>query len=256
MLVVREIMYCKPGKVRPMVDKFLAMSKLGEKMGMPKMKVMTDLSAERYWTLVAEMEVPSMKAFEDMMSGQGQKPEDTKEFDDYVADMLWAQDYARANREQMMDALLDELTSFIGAGSEVQRINCHHNYSERERHDGVELWITRKGAIRAGKDDRGVIPGSMGNDIHIVHGLGNPASYESCAHGAGRRHSRRQAKKRFTVEQLRREMEGRAWNRDRAGALLDEIPEAYKDLAQVMADQIDLVEAEHSMREILNYKGS
>jgi tRNA-splicing ligase RtcB (3'-phosphate/5'-hydroxy nucleic acid ligase) len=182
--------------------------------------------------------------------------EGTQEFDNYITDMLWAQDYARANREQMMDALLDELTSFVGAGSEVQRINCHHNYSAREPHDGAELWITRKGAIRAGKDDRGVIPGSMGNDIHVVRGLGNPASYESCAHGAGRRHSRRQAKKRFTVEQLRREMEGRAWNRDRAGALLDEIPDAYKDLAQVMADQADLVEAEHSMREILNYKGS
>jgi len=182
--------------------------------------------------------------------------EGTQEFDDYVMDMLWAQDYARANREQMMDALLDELTSFVGAGSEIRRINCHHNYSARERFDAVELWITRKGAIRAGKDDRGVIPGSMGNDIHIVRGLGNPASYDSCAHGAGRRHSRRQAKKRFTVDQLRREMEGRAWNRDRAGALLDEIPDAYKDLAQVMADQADLVEAEHSMREILNYKGS
>jgi RNA-splicing ligase RtcB len=182
--------------------------------------------------------------------------EGTQEFDSYVNDMLWAQDYARANRAQMMDALLDELASFVGAGSEVQRINCHHNYSARERHEGVELWITRKGAIRAGKNDRGVIPGSMGNDIHIVRGLGNPASFESCAHGAGRRHSRRQAKKRFTVDQLRKEMEGRAWNRDRAGALLDEIPEAYKDLAQVMADQADLVEAEHSMREILNYKGS
>ncbi len=182
--------------------------------------------------------------------------ETSREFDDYVADMLWAQDYARANREQMMDTLLDELFAFVGAGSEVQRINCHHNYSAREQHQGVELWITRKGAIRAGKDDRGVIPGSMGNDIHIVRGLGNPASYESCAHGAGRRHSRRQAKKRFTVDQLRKEMEGRAWNRDRAGALLDEIPDAYKDLAQVMADQIDLVEAEHSMREIFNYKGS
>ena len=182
--------------------------------------------------------------------------EGTREFDDYVSDMLWAQQYAHANREQMMDALLDELTSFVGAGSEVQRINCHHNYSARERHGGIELWITRKGAIRAGTDDRGVIPGSMGNDIHIVRGLGNPSSYESCAHGAGRRHSRRQAKKRFTVEQLRREMRGRAWNRDRAGALLDEIPDAYKDLAQVMADQADLVEAEHSMREILNYKGS
>jgi tRNA-splicing ligase RtcB len=182
--------------------------------------------------------------------------EGTDEFHRYVADMLWAQDYALANREQMMDVLLDELFTFVGKGSEAQRINCHHNYSARERHDGLELWITRKGAIRAGKEDRGVIPGSMGNDIHIVHGLGNPASYESCAHGAGRRHSRRQAKKRFTVEELREQMKGRAWNRDRAGALLDEIPGAYKDLAQVMADQADLVEIDHSMREILNYKGS
>jgi RNA-splicing ligase RtcB len=182
--------------------------------------------------------------------------EGTEEFDRYVADMLWAQDYARANREQMMDVLLDELFAFAGNGSEVQRINCHHNYSVRERHGGRELWITRKGAIRARPDDRGVVPGSMGKDIHIVRGLGNAASYHSSAHGAGRRHSRRQAKKRFTVEQLNKEMEGRAWNRDRAGALLDEIPGAYKDLAQVMADQADLVEAEHSMREILNYKGS
>jgi RNA-splicing ligase RtcB len=180
----------------------------------------------------------------------------TDEFESYVADMLWAQDYALANREQMMDVLLDELFAFTGNGSEVQRINCHHNYSVPERHEGAELWITRKGAIRARTDDRGVIPGSMGNDIHIVRGLGNAASYESCAHGAGRRHSRRQAKKRFTVNELREQMKGKAWNRDRAGALLDEIPGAYKDLAQVMADQADLVEAEHSMREILNYKGS
>jgi RNA-splicing ligase RtcB len=182
--------------------------------------------------------------------------EGAEEFDDYLADMLWAQDYALANREQMMNVLLDELFAFAGSGAEVQRINCHHNYSARERHDGVELWITRKGAIRARVDDRGVIPGSMGNDIHIVRGLGNPASYESCAHGAGRRHSRRQAKKRFTEEELREQMKGRAWNRDRARALLDESPGAYKDLAQVMADQADLVEIEHSMREILNYKGS
>ena len=182
--------------------------------------------------------------------------EGTDEFDAYVADMLWAQDYARANREQMMDALLEELFSFIGAGAEVQRINCHHNYSARERHGGREHWITRKGAIRARTDDQGVIPGSMGNDIHIVRGLGNPSSYESCAHGAGRRHSRRQAKKRFTVDELREQMKDKAWNRDRAAALLDEIPDAYKDLAQVMADQADLVAPEHTMREILNYKGS
>jgi RNA-splicing ligase RtcB len=182
--------------------------------------------------------------------------EGTEEFDQYVADMLWAQDYALANREQMMDVLLGELFTFVAKGSEVRRINCHHNYSARERHDGRELWITRKGAIRAGRGDYGVIPGSMGNDIHIVRGLGNPTSFESCAHGAGRSHSRRQAKKRFTVEQLREQMEGKAWNRDRAGALLDEIPGAYKDLEQVMADQADLVEIETSMREILNYKGS
>jgi len=182
--------------------------------------------------------------------------EGTNEFERYVGDMLWAQEYARANREQMMDVLLEELFRFVSTGSEVQRINCHHNYSAREHHEGRELWITRKGAIRARTDDHGVIPGSMGNDIHIVRGLGNAASYESCAHGAGRRHSRRQAKKRFTVDELREQMQGKAWNRDRAGALLDEIPGAYKDLAQVMADQSDLVEAEHTMREVLNYKGS
>jgi RNA-splicing ligase RtcB len=182
--------------------------------------------------------------------------ESTQEFDKYVADMLWAQEYARSNREQMMDVLLDELFSFVGDGSEVRRINCHHNYSAREPHNGRELWITRKGAIRARMEDRGVIPGSMGKDIHIVRGLGNSASYESCAHGAGRRHSRRQARKCFTVDELREQMKDKAWNRDRARALLDEIPGAYKNLAQVMADQVDLVEVEHSMREILNYKGS
>lgn len=182
--------------------------------------------------------------------------EGSTEFQRYVDDMLWAQNYARANREQMMDVLLGELFAFVGSGSEVQRINCHHNYSAREHHGGTELWITRKGAIRARADDRGVIPGSMGNAIHIVRGLGNAASYQSCAHGAGRRHSRRQAKKRFTVDQLRSDMQGRTWNRDRAGALLDEIPGAYKDLEQVMADQADLVEPEHTMREVLNYKGS
>jgi RNA-splicing ligase RtcB len=182
--------------------------------------------------------------------------EGTREFQQYVGDMLWAQDYARANRERMMDVLLGEFFSFVGTGSEVRRINCHHNYSARERHNGRELWITRKGAIRAGREDRGVIPGSMGNDIYIVRGLGNSASYQSCAHGAGRRHSRRQAKKRFTVSELREQMKGTAWNLDRAGALLDEIPGAYKDLEHVMADQADLVEAERTLREVLNYKGS
>jgi tRNA-splicing ligase RtcB (3'-phosphate/5'-hydroxy nucleic acid ligase) len=228
---------------------------------------------DRVWTVVHsgsrgignELASTHIERARKLAQGSGMELEDrdlayfsegTDEFDAYVADMLWAQDYAHANREQMMDVLLDELFAFSGNGAEVDRINCHHNYSARESHDGRELWITRKGAIRARTDDRGVVPGSMGTDIHIVRGLGNHASYESCAHGAGRRHSRRQAKKRFTVEQLRAQMKGTAWNQDRAGALIDEIPDAYKDLAQVMADQADLVAPEHTMREILNYKGS
>ncbi len=182
--------------------------------------------------------------------------EGTVEFDDYVADMLWAQDYALANREQMMDVLLGELFALVGHGSEVRRINCHHNYAVRERHRGSELWITRKGAIRARRGDEGVIPGSMGNDVLIVRGKGEPTSYESSAHGAGRRHSRTQAKKRFTPQQLEELMEGMTWNRDRARLLVDEIPGAYKDLAQVMDDQADLVEVEHSLHEVFNYKGS
>jgi tRNA-splicing ligase RtcB len=180
----------------------------------------------------------------------------TAEFEAYIADMVWAQDYALANREQMMDATLGQLFEFIGKGHERERINCHHNYTEREVHDGKKLWITRKGAIRAGVGERGVVPGSMGKSVYIVRGRGDPASYESCAHGAGRRHSRTQAKKRFTVEQLEQQMAGKTWNRDRARALLDEIPDAYKDVAQVMEDQADLVEVECVLQEVLNYKGS
>ena len=182
--------------------------------------------------------------------------EGTTEFHDYVADMLWAQDYALANREQMMDVLLQLLFTTVGSGAEIKRINCHHNYSARERHGEHELWITRKGAIRARAGDEGVIPGSMATGTYIVRGRGEPASYESSAHGAGRRHSRRQAKKRFTVEQLQQHMAGKAWNRDRARSLLDEIPDAYKDVESVMEDQRDLVEVEHVLHQVLNYKGS
>ena len=182
--------------------------------------------------------------------------EGTTEFDDYVADMLWAQDYAFANRAQMMDVLLNLLFETIGSGTETRRINCHHNYSARERHGGRDLWITRKGAIRARVGDEGVIPGSMATGTYIVQGKGDAASYTSSAHGAGRRHSRRQAKKRFTVEQLEKHMSGKAWNRDRARALLDEIPDAYKDVESVMDDQRDLVEVEHVLHQVLNYKGS
>lgn len=182
--------------------------------------------------------------------------EGTPEFQAYIGDMLWAQDYARANRAQMMDNAMREVFAFLGFGRETQRINCHHNFTQREVHDGVEVWITRKGAIKAARGDLGVIPGSMGTRSYIVRGKGNQASWTSCSHGAGRRHSRTQAKKLFTAADLADQMEGKVWLATRAEALVDEIPAAYKDIDQVMADQSDLVEVVHTLHQVLNYKGT
>ena len=182
--------------------------------------------------------------------------EGTPEFDAYVADMLWAQEYARANRDQMMDNAMREVFAFLGFGRETQRINCHHNFTQREVHDGRQLWVTRKGAIRADIGDLGVIPGSMGTRSYIVAGKGNAASWRSCSHGAGRRHSRTQAKKLFTEADLAEQMAGKVWLSSRAGALVDEIPTAYKDIDRVMADQTDLVEVLHTLHQVLNYKGT
>jgi len=180
----------------------------------------------------------------------------TPEFAAYVADMLWAQDYAKANRDQMMDRAMQDVLKFIGTGREVRRINCHHNFTQPEVHGGTELWVTRKGAIRADVGDLGVIPGSMGTRSYIVRGRGNPASWLSCSHGAGRRHSRTKARKLFTSSDLATAMAGKVWLAGRADALLDEIPAAYKDIDQVMADQGDLVEVLHSLHQVLNYKGT
>jgi tRNA-splicing ligase RtcB len=180
----------------------------------------------------------------------------TPEFDAYIADMLWAQDYARANRDQMMDSAMAEVFRFLGFGRETRRINCHHNFTEEETHDGRRLWITRKGAIKADTGDFGVIPGSMGTRSFIVAGRGNPQSWMSCAHGAGRRHSRTQAKKLFTTADLVDQMAGKVWLSRRAGALVDEIPSAYKDIDRVMADQEDLVQVLHTLHQLLNYKGT
>jgi tRNA-splicing ligase RtcB len=182
--------------------------------------------------------------------------EGTAEFDAYITDMLWAQGYARANRDQMMDNAMRELFAFLGAGRETRRINCHHNFTQREMHGGMEMWITRKGAIKADRNDLGVIPGSMGTRSYIVRGKGNPASWMSCAHGAGRRHSRTQAKKLFTADDLAAQMRGKVWLAARARALVDEIPAAYKDIDAVMADQADLVEVQHTLHQVLNYKGT
>jgi tRNA-splicing ligase RtcB len=181
--------------------------------------------------------------------------EGTPEFEAYIADMLWAQEYARANRDHMMDNAMREVFEFLGFGRETQRINCHHNFTEREAHGGRELWVARKGAIRADIGDLGVIPGSMGTRSYIVTGKGNAASWRSCSHGAGRRHSRTKAKKLFTVDDLAAQMTGKVWLSSRADALLDEIPAAYKDIDKVMADQTDLVEVLHTLHQVLNYKG-
>jgi tRNA-splicing ligase RtcB len=184
----------------------------------------------------------------------------TAEFDHYIADMLWAQDYARANRERMMDRALGELVGFLKFGRETRRVNCHHNFCEQETHDvrgtPTNLWITRKGAIRARPGDLGIIPGSMGTRSYIIRGRGNPQSWMSCSHGAGRRLSRTAAKKQFNAKDLAAQMAGKTWLTDRAHALVDEIPSAYKDIDQVMADQADLVEVLHTLGQILNYKGT
>ena len=182
--------------------------------------------------------------------------EGTSEFDAYIADMLWAQDYARANRDAMMDAALRVVFRAVGSGRERSRVNCHHNFTQREVHGGQPVWLTRKGAIKADVGDRGVIPGSMGTATYVVEGLGNPASFASCSHGAGRRLSRTAARKRFDGRDLAARMGARTWQARDADALVDEIPDAYKDIDLVMADQADLVRVQHTLRQVLNMKGS
>jgi tRNA-splicing ligase RtcB len=176
-------------------------------------------------------------------------------FERYIADMLWAQAYAMGSRAVMAERLLTSLFEVVGAGSQVRMINCHHNFTQLERHGGKDLWITRKGAIKAGEGDEGVIPGSMGTRSYVVRGRGSAASYTSCSHGAGRRMSRTAARKALTVDSLREAMAGRSWNAGSAKALLDEHPASYKDIDQVMADQTDLVTVQHTLRQVFNYKG-
>ena len=177
-------------------------------------------------------------------------------FEQYIEMMQWAQSYAYANREFMMDAATSDIKTLVDGVREEERINCHHNFAAREVHFGKEVWLTRKGAIKADTGDMGVIPGSMGAATYITSGLGNPDSYKSSAHGAGRQYSRGAAKRTFTVESLSEEMEGKAWNSDSAKALLDEHPNAYKPIDQVMEDQKDLTTAVHTLHQIVNYKGT
>jgi tRNA-splicing ligase RtcB len=183
--------------------------------------------------------------------------EGTPEFDEYIADMLWAQDYAAANRARMLELVVAALAQFLGHPvAFLETRNCHHNYTEREQVHGRALWITRKGAIRARVGDFGVIPGSMGTSSFIVEGLGNVASFCSSSHGAGRRLSRSAARRELTVADLGARMQGKAWNEGQADDLVDEHPDAYKDIASVMDAQSDLVRIHHELRQVLNYKGA
>jgi tRNA-splicing ligase RtcB len=177
------------------------------------------------------------------------------QFDVYIRDMLWSQDYAMGSRQQMMNRALRSLFEVVGSGRTVRTINCHHNFTQQENHGGKNLWITRKGAIKAAAGDLGVIPGSMGTRSYIVRGNGVSSSFNSCSHGAGRRMSRAKAKSTFTVASLEKAMAGKTWNADHALGLLDEHPESYKDIDQVMADQKDLVTVEHTLHQVFNYKG-
>lgn len=174
----------------------------------------------------------------------------------YVDQMLWAQAYAWRNREIILEVVWKAMRKHMGNVELGERINCHHNYAAEEVHGGRLVWVTRKGAIRAGQGDRGVIPGSMGTDSYIVRGLGNPLSYCSAAHGAGRVHSRNQARKLFSAEELAEAMAGKAWEAHRARKLVDESPWSYKPIEQVMRDQEDLVTAEHKLVARINYKGA
>ena len=181
-------------------------------------------------------------------------PEGTEHFDDYVEAVIWAQEYAMQNRREMVDLVLAGLKRHLPAfvvTSEV--VNCHHNYVAVEHHYGADVWVTRKGAIRAREGDLGIIPGSMGARSFIVRGKGNPESFMSCSHGAGRRMSRTAAEKQFSAADLASQTEGVICRKDKG--VVDEIPGAYKDIDTVMANQSDLVEALHTLKQVICVKG-
>jgi len=180
--------------------------------------------------------------------------EGTRAFDDYVEAVHWAQDYAMENRRQMMRAVLEALRGELPPFRIVDRaVECHHNYVARERHLGEDVLVTRKGAIRAGEGELGIIPGSMGARSFIVRGKGNPESLCSCAHGAGRLMSRSEAKRRFSAADVARQTEGVECRKDEG--VVDEIPGAYKPIDEVMANQSDLVDVVHTLKQVVCVKG-
>jgi tRNA-splicing ligase RtcB (3'-phosphate/5'-hydroxy nucleic acid ligase) len=181
--------------------------------------------------------------------------EGSPEFARYIDELHWAQRFALLNREEIMDRVADCLARHMRVEEtpELERINCHHNFTQQERHDGADLWVSRKGAIQAKKGQAGLIPGSMGTASYVVAGLGNDLALESAPHGAGRAYSRSAARRTFTRAQLDESMAGIEWRH--TDAFLDEIPAAYKPIDHVMEDAKDLVEIRHTLRQLVNVKG-
>lgn len=183
--------------------------------------------------------------------------EQTQSYNEYMFDLMWAQEYAAANREEMMKRVMKDISYSIfkedGKVGNLMEVNCHHNYVSKENHYGENVLVTRKGAVRARSGDLGIIPGSMGAKSYIVRGLGNKESFDSCSHGAGRRMSRSEAKRTFSLEDLAKQTEGVECRKD--DGVLDEIPSAYKDIDQVMDNQKDLVEIVAQLKQIMCIKG-
>ena len=182
-------------------------------------------------------------------------PEGSEHFGDYIRGVAWAQDYARINREVMMARTLEVLKEQIDEPfvANTQAVNCHHNYINKENHFDENVWVTRKGAVSARKGEMGIIPGSMGAKSFIVRGLGNADSFCSCSHGAGRVMSRTEAKKRVSLEEHVKALEGVECRKDQA--VIDETPSAYKPIEKVMAAQEDLVEIVHTLKQVVCVKG-
>jgi tRNA-splicing ligase RtcB len=184
--------------------------------------------------------------------------EGSEYYQDYVEAVQWAQDYALCNREIMMSELMTAIRGhFARRDLEVsvlgEVVQCHHNYISRETHFGAKMWITRKGAVRARAGEVVIIPGSMGARSYIARGLGNPESFESCSHGAGRLMSRSEAKRRFSRDDLREQTDGVECRKD--SGVVDEIPAAYKDIDAVMAAQESLVEPLFTLKQLICVKG-
>ena len=181
--------------------------------------------------------------------------EGAKYFGDYVRAVSWAQKFAETNREVMMRRVIGAAKKVIGKRfeSHIEAVNCHHNYVQKETHFGQDVFVTRKGAVSAKQGQMGIIPGSMGARSYIVRGKGNPDSFESCSHGAGRTMSRTEAKRRFTLKDQRDATEGVECRKDKD--VIDEIPMAYKDIDAVMAAQQDLVEVVHTLKQVVCVKG-